>query len=392
LRSAFISFTIIYTALVLLLYAYLSKRLFSYGWPTGSSGRLGLAIPFLFAYLMPFFLLLRTTRPHHVTPDLVFWLTFLSMSFLGVLLTLVVLRDLGWLMVKLGAFLAPSWLATFPAALESSWATKTLLLLALVLTPLGFLESHRTPRVKTLEVPLAGLAPAMDGYRVVLLSALHVGPTIKRPFVTRVVERVNSLNPDLVAFPGDVCDGNPRNLDVHLQPLRDIKSRDGLYYTTGNHEYYWGAADWVDKMRSLGWTPLLNEHRVVRRDGSGLVIAGLTDLAALRMDREHSPDERKALEGSPQGMPVLWLSHQPNMVNDVARLGPSLMLSGHTHGGQCFPWNLLLGFFQPYERGLYHVGDTTLYVSTGTGYWGPPNRLGVPSEITLIVLRSKEAP
>jgi hypothetical protein len=376
-----------YTALVVLLYTYLSRRLFSFGWPSGRSGWWWLAIPFLFSYLMPFLLFLRTLHSSRDLPDLLFWAVYLSMSFINSILTVVAIRDLLFLLAKGGSLVAPVWMGAWPGALESAFISRLLLSAALLLTAVGLYESHRTPRVHEVEIQVPRLPTEFDGYRVVLLSDLHIGPTIKGPFVARVVDIVNNLHPDMAVLPGDVADGAASKLDVETSPLADVKAKDGCFYTTGNHEYYWGAQAWVARLQQLGWTPLINENRIIHRGVASLVVAGIPDFSAIHMDPTHAPNEPLALQGAPEDAPVLWLSHQPTAVRDVAHLRNGVMLSGHTHGGQCFPWNLVLGFFQPYEKGLYRVGEVSLYVTPGVGYWGPPNRLGVPSEITLITLR-----
>lgn len=391
-RSSFLSFTILFTALVILLYAYLGRRLFSFGWPHSRWGWWFLAVLFFFSYLMPFFLFWRTRQPSQVAaPDLLFWVVYLSMSLVSEILTVVVLRDLLFLLAKGGAWASPATLGAWPGALETSLVSRLLLSIALLLTALGLFQAHRAPAIKRVEISIAGLPEAFDGYKVALLSDLHVGPTIKKPFVAQAVSIVNSLQPDLVALPGDVPDGTASSLGGDVSPLAEMKAKDGLFYTTGNHEYYWGADAWISKMRELGWTVLNNEHRIIQRGSSSLVVAGITDSTAVHMDPPNAPNGIQALEGTPTNTVVLWLSHQPRGVRQVAHLRNGLMLSGHTHDGQFFPWTLALKLFEPYEKGLYRVGDVDLYVTPGTGYWGPPNRLGTRSEITLLTLRSAQA-
>lgn len=390
MRPSFLSFAIIFTALVGFFYAYLGRRLFSFGWPAGRWGWGLLAVPFLLTYLMPFLMFARTRLSAQSQPDLLFWGIYLSMSFISELLTVVVLRDLLWLIVQGGSLAAPNIMGAWSGALESALVSRLLVAAALLLTAIGLFQAHRPPLVKEVDVSVPGLSSSFDGYRIALLSDLHVGPTIKKPFVSKVVSIINGLHPDLVAFPGDVPECSATDAGEDAAPLSDVVAQDGRFYTTGNHEYYWGAQAWVEKMRQLGWTALMNEHRVVRRGDNSLVVAGIPDNTAIQMDPTHAPDAVKALEGAPSGVPILWLAHQPIEVRNLAHLGKGLMLSGHTHGGQFFPWTWMLQFFQPYELGLYQVGDVTLYVTPGTGYWGPPNRLGTRSEITLVILRATQ--
>lgn len=193
----------------------------------------------------------------------------------------------------------------------------------------------------------------------------------------------------MVALTGDLVDGSVERLGRHALPLSGLKARDGVFAVTGNHEYYVGARPWVDELRRLGITVLLNEHRVIRRDGKTLLVAGVTDFGALKFDAEHASDPAAALRDAPEDASVrVLLAHQPRSIFAAAPLGYDLQLSGHTHGGQFWPWNHFVPLQQPFVAGLHKHRDTQIYISRGTGYWGPPLRMGAPSEITRIVLRS----
>jgi hypothetical protein len=230
-----------------------------------------------------------------------------------------------------------------------------------------------------LPVAIDDLPDELDGYRIVQWSDVHVGPTIQRGFVECLVARTNELDADAIAITGDLIDGSFDDLRHHVQPLRDLRARDGVFFVTGNHEYYWRFRDWQRELADLGLTVLENEHRVVR---GRLVIAGVTDPAGQKSDAA------AALARAPRNAVKLLLAHRPQAAEEASRLGVDLQLSGHTHGGQFFPFNLLIRWFQPVVRGLHRVGaKTQLYVSRGTGYWGPPSRLGVGGEITVIELR-----
>jgi predicted MPP superfamily phosphohydrolase len=211
-------------------------------------------------------------------------------------------------------------------------------------------------------------------------SDVHIGPTIQRSFVESLVRRTNALNADAIVITGDLIDGHLEDLRDAIEPLRDLRARDGVFVVTGNHEYYWRASEWVTEFARLGMTFLKNEHRVVR---DGLVIAGVTDPAGRDT---HKTDLSAALAGAPRDAFRVLLAHRPQVAQAASRNGVDLQLSGHTHGGQFFPFNLLIRWFQPVVAGLHRVGNTLLYVSRGTGYWGPPSRLGVGGEITLITL------
>lgn len=307
------------------------------------------------------------------------WLAWMTAGLFGVLLGLVALGDLlrlGWglLDLALRADLAP-----FPDARTFGVGT---LAAALVLSAVGFFQA-RCPRVRRVAVPIRGLAPELDGYRIVQWSDVHVGPTIGRRFVESLVERTNELEPDAIAITGDLVDGQASDLASALEPLLDLHPRDGVFYVTGNHEYYWGADQWEEALERLGVHVLRNRHRTAR---PGLAIAGVTD----PMGRgAHRPDLRAAVGRIPAGTTTVLLSHRPQTAAAASRAGVSLQLSGHTHGGQFFPFSLFIRWFQPIVAGLHRVGATWLYVNRGTGYWGPPSRLGVGGEITVIELRSE---
>jgi hypothetical protein len=208
--------------------------------------------------------------------------------------------------------------------------------------------------------------------------------------VQAVVRRVNQLNPDVVALTGDIVDGYPAQLGDEAAPLAGLSARHGVYLVTGNHEYYHGADEWITTFRRLGLLPLLNEHVVLRHNGAELVIAGINDFSANNSPHGHVSDAKAALLESPEGAPKIMLAHQPRSAGQVEAAGADLQLSGHTHGGQFWPWNFFVRLQQPYVAGLHRLGGMWVYTSRGTGYWGPPKRFGAPSEITLITLSQAE--
>ena len=237
-------------------------------------------------------------------------------------------------------------------------------------------------RVKRVKVALANLGASLEGYRIVQISDVHVGPTIGRDFIETIVREVNALQPDLVAITGDLVDGTLAQLRDQVEPLKDLKARDGVFFVTGNHEYYTGDVDeWLSWLSGIGIRPLCNERVDIR---GGFDLAGTEDISA-RGDN-HRQDIPKALAGRKTDRPVVLLAHQPHSFAEATRLGVDLQLAGHTHGGQIFPFNLLVALFQPFVAGLHARGKSQIYVSCGTGYWGPPMRLGAPAEITEIEL------
>lgn len=250
------------------------------------------------------------------------------------------------------------------------------------LSLVGFVQA-RFPRIKRVSIAIDNLPETLDGYRIVQWSDVHAGPTIQRRFVQALVRRTNRLQADAIAITGDLIDGYLDELRDQVQPLAQLRARDGVFYVTGNHEYYWRASEWIPELERLGLTFLMNEHRVVR---PGLVMAGVTDPAGRYT---HKQDVQKALEDAPRDAVKILLSHRPQTAKAASRLGADVQLSGHTHGGQFFPFNLLIRLFQPIVAGLHRIDRTWLYVSRGTGYWGPPSRLGVHGEITLITLEGK---
>jgi hypothetical protein len=245
------------------------------------------------------------------------------------------------------------------------------------------LAQARIPRVRRVRVAIDGLPEELEGYRIVQWSDVHVGPTIHRRFVQSLVDRTNALSADAVAITGDFVDGPLATLREHVEPLRELRTRDGALYVTGNHEYYWRASEWVPALQAVGLDFLKNEHRVIRRGGARLVMAGVTDPVGRYT---HTQDVPKALANAPADSVKVLLSHRPQTASAASRLGVDLQLSGHTHGGQFFPFNLVIKKFQPIVAGLHRVGSTWLYVNRGTGYWGPPSRLAVGGEITVVEL------
>lgn len=304
--------------------------------------------------------------------DRLTWIGMLCMGWFSTLLVLTFLRDL---LLLAGAALGP-WPAGFAA--DSAAAT---VLLALAFTAVGFFNARRTARVNTVRIPLAGLPPALEGFRIVQISDIHVGPTIKQDYLQAIVERVNELDPDVVAVTGDLVDGSVAELAPHVAPLARLRARHGVFFVTGNHEYYSGVHGWVRELQRLGLRVLHNQHVVLQHGDARLVLAGVPDYSGHHFDPAHRSDPAQALAGAPAGVPRVLLAHQPRSAPAAAQAGFDLQLSGHTHGGQFLPWTFFVPLQQPFTAGLHQLGRLRVYVSRGTGYWGPPKRLGAPSEI-----------
>ncbi|MEU9917318.1 metallophosphoesterase [Streptomyces sp. NPDC051001] len=272
--------------------------------------------------------------------------------------------------------------------------TWTVLGVAVVLLAWGYAEARRVPRVRELDVRLPRLGAGLDGTRVALITDTHYGPLDRARWSARVCEVVNTLEADLVCHTGDIADGTAERRRAQAAPLATVQATRARVYVTGNHEYYSEAQGWVDLMDELGWEPLRNRHLLLERDGDTLVVAGVDDVTAessgLTGHRAHLAG---ALDGADPELPVLLLAHQPKFVDRAADAGIDLQLSGHTHGGQIWPFHHLVRIDQPVVAGLSHHGTRTLlYTSRGTGFWGPPFRIFAPSEITLLVLRSPQQP
>ena len=259
-----------------------------------------------------------------------------------------------------------------------------------VLLAWGYAEAMRVPRVKKVEVAIARLGPGLDGLRVAVITDTHYGPINRARWSTAVVARVNELSADLVCHVGDIADGTVEVRELQASPLASVNATLARVYVTGNHEYFSEAEGWLDYMESIGWAALHNRHLIVERGGDRLVVAGVDDATAQSSGvRGHRADLEAARAGADATLPVLLLAHQPKQVSHAMRAGVDLQISGHTHGGQIWPFNLLVRLEQPVAHGLSRHGDRTqLYTSRGTGFWGPPFRVFAPSEITLLTLRS----
>ena len=317
------------------------------------------------------------------------WIGLVCMGLFSSLFVLTFVRDLGLLAAVALDAMQPGTLALAPLIEPSA---RAVFIAAVLVTLWGFVNARRTAKVVRVDVPVAGLPQALDGFTIAQISDVHVGPTIKRPYVEAIVAAVNGLDVDIVAITGDLVDGSVRDLADDVAPLAGLRSREGSFFVTGNHEYYSGADPWVRELRRLGVVVLMNEHVVVRRDDAALVVAGITDFSAAHFDPAQASNPRAALAGSPPAAALrILLAHQPRSAAAAEAAGFDLQLSGHTHGGQFLPWNFLVRLQQPFTAGLHRWRRMWVYTSRGTGYWGPPKRFGAPSEITLLRLVAARA-
>jgi len=356
----------------------------------------GWAILVSFAVLVPvvMFLHRRPRKPEAWVLGLM-WPAYLWMSFVALAFPALLLRDLAWAAVwaveSVAAFTgAPtaSILGDESARLRLARASG-LLVLAFAAAGLlvGFVQAKLPPRFRRIAVPVEGLAPGLVGLVIAHVSDLHLGGTRSRGELARLVQRLNDGKPGLVAITGDVADGRPSHLASAVAPLAGLRAPLGVHFVSGNHEYYWDYRGWMEVLPSLGLRVLDNAHAILEHGGATILVAGVPDPNAGGAMGGEAADLKAALRDAPEADLRILLSHQPVDVAEAEAAGFALMLSGHTHGGQFWPWRHVVAASQPLMEGLHRRGRMWIHVSRGTGYWGPPNRLFVPPEVTLLTLR-----
>jgi predicted MPP superfamily phosphohydrolase len=380
-----------------MMYGYIGWRLIPpAGFSTPVSAFLWSALVVLVT--LPFFpIVMRMNNIEGRWVEIIAWIGYLSFGFLTILFAALVVKDLGY-SLTIGA---QKVLSLFGSAAESAAVDDPERRRAIVnmlnigalgvagaMTAYGLYEALRKPEIVNVRAPITGLPESLEGFRIVQITDIHVSHTIRRPFVEAVVATVNGLKPDLVALTGDLVDGTVEQLSHDVAPLAELNAPHGLYFITGNHEYYSGVRDWVVKMRELGFRVLLNEHDVIEHHGGRLLMAGVTDYSGGQFSPDHASDPHRAIDGAPTTDVRILLAHQPKSIFEAAKAGYDLVISGHTHGGQYFPYHFLTALAQPYMSGLHRHEDTAtqIYVSRGTGYWGPQIRIGARSEITVLTL------
>jgi predicted MPP superfamily phosphohydrolase len=353
----------------MLLHVYVGVRLLGQGAVSGWAAVAAWA-GLLLLGLAPLGLLLSMRAAPNRPATGIRWVGFTAMGLSSLLIVFVLAADL--LLVRV-------W------GIDGRQLSAVILGGAVLVTAAGAWGARR-PRVVRVTVPIVGLPQDLEGFRIVQLSDLHVGATIKGPFVRSVVDTANRLDADVVALTGDVADGLVAPLREEVAPLADLRARYGKFFVSGNHDYYWDPAGWHGEIERLGFGVLTNSHRLLERGQGRLLLAGVTDSSTGHRVPGHASSPVAALAGAPESHVKVLLAHQPTSAFAAHAAGFDLQLSGHTHGGQYFPFNLLVRLFQPFVAGLHRLERMWLYVSRGTGYWGPPLRLGAPSEITQIEL------
>lgn len=350
----------------------------------------------LFALLasVPTIIGLQRAGYENIWTDLSAWTIYLALGFLSMLLMLIVIIDI----FKFTWWGARKFTDAVPDdSLDEDFNpgrrvfigtsfSSALVMASAGLTAAGTYQAVIVPGVKTVSVPAGRIPEQLTRLKIVQISDIHAGPTLKRSWIEGLVRKINSLEPDLLVLTGDLVDGSVRRLAADVEPLADIKTKYGKYYVTGNHEYYSGVLPWLDKVKELGFEIFMNSHKLLEIEGAKLLLAGVTDYRAGSFIKEHTSDPMLAISGAPSSDYKILLAHQPKSMHAAALAGFDLQISGHTHGGQFWPWNLFVGLDQPVTAGLQKNDNMHIYVSRGTGYWGPPVRLGAPSEITLIRL------
>lgn len=289
-------------------------------------------------------------------------LTFLAMGFLSYLIVFVIFKDLIQLT---GIEIPPYW--TY--------------LLSLAAVLLGTFIAHRGPTLVKLKLPVSDLPEDLEGFRIIQISDLHVGPTIGKKYVEKIVETTNELKADLIALTGDIGDGPVAKYRDDIAPFGRLQSRYGVFYVPGNHEYYWNANEWMNVMNNLKAVVLLNRGKIIHVNKADLLIGGVSDPAGFP-----KPDPVSVYQSGADTHYKILLSHRPGIASQAAALGFNLQLSGHTHGGQFFPWTIVVRFVHKHFLGHHNVHGMWLNVNSGTGSWGPFLRLGTTSEITQIEL------
>ena len=360
-------FALAVTALLAAAYSYVASRLVA-----GPLGASVLALPFLFIWIVPVYYWGTSRSREGFVSQFLHRASYLSMAWVSFALVLCIARDLALL-------------ATLPAALAGAHAWVAAQGVPLVLggsllaMALGAAAAFRGPRIERIDLPVADLHPDLHGFRIAQISDLHVGPNIGRRYVQRVVDATRSLAPDLIALTGDIVDGPVARLATEVAPLAELAREGTAYFVLGNHDCYAGADIWAAHFRDMGMHVLLNEHAVVRKGAARLLVGGVVDPAYQR--------SRPQIQPAGDADFRLLLAHNPRFAPRGAAAGYDLQLSGHTHAGQFFPWTLAVRLVHaPHVAGLSREGRMRVYVSAGTGTWGPPVRFGTNPELTLIRL------
>jgi uncharacterized protein len=363
-----------------LLHVYIGVRLLP-ALPLGVAGRvMGALLLGASCVLVPFGLMARSLRDRSRAAQWIVLTSLIAMGLFSSLFVFTLLRDVALLFA---ALFTPT-VATDRVQRLTAWIVVGMAGFA---TLIGYINARRVARVVNVDVPIVNLPAALHGFIIAQITDIHVGPTIRRNYVERIVAAVNRIEADVIAITGDLVDGSVRELAAHVQPLAQLRAKYGAYFVTGNHEYYSGERAWTNELRRLGLRVLVNEHVVLDHGDAKLVLAGVPDYSAHHFDPVNRSDPAAALAHAPANVGAkILLAHQPRSAPAAAAAGFDLQLSGHTHGGQFWPWNYFVRFQQPFTAGLDRLGSLWIYTSCGMWCGVPPKRFGAPSEITRIRL------
>jgi predicted MPP superfamily phosphohydrolase len=369
-------FVLVVSTILVLGYAYIAARLTS-----TAPLRAALAAPFVMVWILPAVYWFGDRDRHGRAHEWVQALSFVCMGWLSFVLVLTVTRDV---LLLATAALPP--LGAVHTLLDESGAP-WVPIGALVAVGVGATAALWGPYVRHVDIPVEGLAPDLDGFRIVQISDLHAGPTMRLAYVQRVVDMTKALAPDLIALTGDIVDGSLARLASRVAPLKELASGDRAFFVLGNHDYYSGAAPWAAHFETMGFRVLRNTSVTIARGAARLVIGGVIDFAARMHDPGARPRPDLATDGDARPAFRLLLAHNPKIAPLTEKAGFDLQLSGHTHAGQFFPWTFVIHWVHgPHAAGLSRRGRLWVYTSAGTGTWGPPVRLGTRPELTLLRL------
>ena len=376
------TFRMVIIALFSVVFVYICHQLTRFtGMSAGNTARVIVFLGVIFGLVlsMPLYFWSDRRMNHKPWHDAYFSACHFAMAYLNFLVSLVVLRDVIALVIHF---------TSEPAAdhLYEIDALGIMLVLPFLMIVLGTLIVRIGPKIKSIELSFPNLPSSLDGFRILHITDLHISSGLPVKFVQRLAEGAQKVAADIVVYTGDILDSSAHRHLPEFEILKSIRGPHGVFYVPGNHEYYWKIDQALAAFRSIGATVLLNETASVEKEGATVQIAGVPDPAA-RSFGEAGPDFKLLAQQKDNTAFKILLAHQPFVADEAAKQGFDLQLSGHTHGGQFFPWNFLIGFFQKYAKGAYRVGNMQLYVNQGTGYWGPSLRLGTYCELTQIVLR-----
>ncbi len=326
------------------------------------------------------------------------YIAFASLGFFMILFSLIFFKDILGILMKPFSFISIPDDSKIKTTTEFLFSRKeffsrfggiSALAISVGLSSYGLYKARYGVTIQKVKIRKRHLHKNLENFRIVQLSDIHVGPTIKKEFIQELRDKVNQLKADLVVITGDLVDGRVDYLSEHVSPLKDIQSKHGIFFVTGNHEYYSGAFAWIKELDRLGIKTLTNNKITINHQNAKLNLGGIPDIAGAGVHPSHSPDISLACDAKGETDFSILLCHRPNHIHEAAKFGFDLQLSGHTHGGQFFPGNYLIHFFQKFVQGLHKIENTWLYVNRGTGYWGPPIRVGTSPEITLFELEGQ---